>query len=81
MYATNIMAVLFPIYFGNVCAAAGADNLVLWSYGTSAATLLCAVLPPVLGALADPKGHKKRRFVASLVLGVASTPSPPLTAH
>ena len=35
VYATNIMAVLFPIYFGNVCAAAGADNLVLWSYGTS----------------------------------------------
>ena len=32
VYATNIMAVLFPIYFGNVCAAAGADNLVLWSY-------------------------------------------------
>mgnify|MGYP007043249270 CR=1 FL=1 len=48
VYATNIMAVLFPIYFGNVCAAAGADNLVLWSYGTSAATFLCAVLAPVL---------------------------------
>ena len=29
VYATNIMAVLFPIYFGSVCAAAGADNLVL----------------------------------------------------
>ena len=39
VYATNIMAVIFPIYFGNVCAAAGADNLVLWSYGTSAAHL------------------------------------------
>ena len=38
VYATNIMAVLFPIYFGSVCQAAGADNLVLWSYGTSVAT-------------------------------------------
>lgn len=73
VYATNIMAVLFPIYFGNVCAAAGADNLVLWSYGTSAATFLCAVLAPVLGSLADHKGHKKRLFVACLVLGVAFT--------
>ena len=49
VYATNIMAVLFPIYFGNVCAAAGADNLVLWSYGTSVATFLVAVCAPVLG--------------------------------
>ena len=71
VYATNIMAVLFPIYFGNVCAAAGADNLVLWSYGTSVATFLVAVCAPVLGSLADHKGHKKRLFVACLILGVA----------
>ena len=73
VYATNIMAVLFPIYFGSVCAAAGADNLVLWSYGTSAATFVTAVLAPVLGSLADHKGHKKRLFVACLILGVAFT--------
>ena len=73
VYATNIMAVLFPIYFGSVCAAAGADNLVLWSYGTSAATFITAVLAPILGSLADHKGHKKRLFVACLVLGVAFT--------
>ena len=56
VYATNIMAVLFPIYFGNVCAAAGADNLVLWSYGTSVATFLVAVCAPVLGVLGRPQG-------------------------
>ena len=67
------MAVLFPIYFGSVCAAAGADNLVLWSYGTSVATFITAVLAPILGSLADHKGHKKRLFVACLVLGVAFT--------
>ena len=63
------MAVLFPIYFGSVCQAAGADNLVLWSYGTSVATFLVAILAPVLGSLADHKGHKKRLFVACLILG------------
>lgn len=73
VYATNIMAVLFPIYFGSVCAAVGADNLVLWSYGTSVATFITAVLAPILGSLADHKGHKKRLFVACLVLGVAFT--------
>ncbi|MCI8395459.1 MAG: MFS transporter, partial [Acutalibacter sp.] len=33
VYATNILAVIFPIYFNSVCKASGADNLVLWSYG------------------------------------------------
>ena len=56
VYATNIMAVLFPIYFGNVCAAAGADNLVLWSYGTPVATFLVAVCAPALGFLGGPQG-------------------------
>ncbi len=73
VYATNIMAVIFPIYFGNVCAQSGADNLVLWSYGTSVATFLVAVLAPILGALGDHKGHKKRLFMACLVLGVVFT--------
>ena len=73
VYATNIMAVIFPIYFGNVCAAAGADNLVLWSYGTSAATFLVAVLAPILGSLADHKGHKKKLFSVCMILGVLFT--------
>ena len=73
VYATNIMAVMFPIYFGNVCAQSGADNLVLWSYGTSVATFLVAVLAPVLGALGDHKGHKKRLFMACLIVGVIFT--------
>ncbi len=73
VYATNILAVIFPIYFASVCQANGADNLVLWSYGTSAATFIVAILAPVLGALADHEGHKKRLFSAFLVLGVAFT--------
>ncbi len=73
VYATNILAVLFPIYFGAICEKNGANNLVLWSYGTSAATFLVAILAPVLGSLADHKGHKKKLFAASLFLGVAFT--------
>lgn len=73
VYATNILAVIFPIYFGNVCQANGADNLVLWSYGTSAATFLVAILAPIMGALADHKGHKKKLFTAFLLIGVVFT--------
>lgn len=73
VYATNVLAAIFPIYFGMVCKAEGADNLVLWSYGTSIATFLVAILAPILGALGDHKGHKKKLFGAFLFLGVAFT--------
>lgn len=59
VYATNILAVIFPIYFGSVCQAAGADNLVLWSYGTSVSTFVVAVLAPVLGALRTIRGIRR----------------------
>lgn len=73
VYATNILAVIFPIYFGSVCQANGADNLVLWSLGTSISTFVVAILAPVLGALADHKGHKKKLFAAFLAVGVVFT--------
>lgn len=73
VYATNILAAIFPIYFGEVCKSFGVDNMVLWSYGTSAATLLVAVLAPFLGALGDHKGYKKKFFTAFLIIGVAFT--------
>ncbi len=73
VYATNILAVIFPIYFGNICQQSGADNLVLWSYGTSISTFIVAILAPVLGALADHKGHKMRLFSTFLAIGVVFT--------
>lgn len=73
VYATNILAVIFPIYFNSVCQASGADNLVLWSYGTSISTFFVAILAPILGALADHKGYKKRLFAVFLFIGVAFT--------
>lgn len=73
VYATNMMAVIFPIYFGMVCEMNGADNLVLLSYGTSAATFITAILAPILGSFADYKGYKKKLLTAFLILGVAFT--------
>jgi Permeases of the major facilitator superfamily len=73
VYATNVMAVLFPIYFAIVCEKSGADNVVLWSYGTSAATFLVALSAPILGALADHKGFKKKLFTIFLAIGAGFT--------
>lgn len=73
VYATNIMAAIFPIYFGAVCESAGVDNVQVWGYGTSVATLVVAVMGPVLGAVGDHKGMKKKLFTGFLAAGVLFT--------
>lgn len=58
-YATIIMAAVFPIYFAETAGGAGVNGDVWWGYGTSAATLLVAILAPVLGSIGDFHGMKK----------------------
>lgn len=69
VYATIIMAAVFPIFFASV--APGGD--VWWGYGTSIATFIIAVLAPILGAVADYKGMKKKFLIFFIGLGVAFT--------
>ncbi len=70
VYATNIMAAIFPTIF---VSFAGNRGDVWWGYGTSAATLVIAVLAPFLGSIADYRGMKKKLFTAFMLLGVIST--------
>ncbi len=72
VYATNIMAAIFPTIFVSVAGSSG-DHW--WSIGTSITTLIIAVLSPILGALADFKGMKKKLFTLFMLLGVVCTAS------
>ena len=72
VYATNIMAAIFPIYFTAVCGGDTA-GIQWWGYGTSLATLIVAVLAPILGSLGDYKGMKKKFFTFSMAVGVLCT--------
>ncbi len=69
VYATIVMAAVLPTYF----AALDPNADAWWGYGTSIATFVIAVLAPVLGAVADYKGMKKKLFSFFLVLGVIFT--------
>ncbi len=76
VHSTIIVAAVFPIFFASVVKSA--ENAaytgdVYWGWGTSAATLLMAVLAPVLGALGDFRGMKKKLFSVFLFLGLAFT--------
>lgn len=69
-YATNMTAAIFPIYYA---AVAGDEGNKWWGLGVSAASLIVAVLAPLLGTLGDTRGRKKKLLAAFLILGVAFT--------
>ena len=70
VYATNIMAVIFPIYYASVAGDAGNK---WWGIGVSLASLIGAIISPTLGALADFKGNKKKLLFAFILIGALST--------
>lgn len=70
IYATNIMAAIFPIYFAMQADETGNK---LYGFAVSAAALVVAVLAPVLGAIGDFSGMKKKLFARFLVLGLVFT--------
>ncbi len=72
VYATIMMAAIFPVYFsGVVTDAMGGDYW--WGIGTSISMAILAVLAPIVGAFADYKGYKKRLFSIFLGLGLVFT--------
>ncbi len=71
-YATIVLAAIFPIYFSGVCGEGGDFWL---SIGTTCATATAAILSPLVGAIADHQGMKKKLFSLFLMLGVLCTAS------
>ena len=70
IYATNIMAAIYPTIFASMFAKGD----IMWGYGTSIATFIVAVLAPFLGAIADHKGMKKTLFTVFALIGIIFTP-------
>ena len=77
VYATNIMAAIYPTIF----ASQVPNGDIRWGYATSAATLIVALLAPILGSIADYKGMKKKLFTLFMLLGVVFTPLMVFTGH
>ncbi len=75
-FMTTIILV-FPIYFVTVAAAdlpsARAEEFFAWA--TAAAMVVVALLAPVLGAMADRAGIKKKMLAGFMLFGVTATAS------
>ncbi len=75
IWATNISAAIWPIYFALVVDAlanAGFINTI-YGYAVSFANLITAILAPYLGAIGDFKGMKKKLWTVFMLIGVVFT--------
>ena len=75
IWATNIAAAIWPIYFAlvvNRLANAGEINTV-YGYAVSIANFAVAIMAPFLGAIVDFKGMKKKLWKFFMLIGVFFT--------
>lgn len=69
---TLLVSTIMPIYFNYLAGQAGISDvnyLAYWGYATSAATVIVAVLGPILGTASDHKGARKKIFAFFLITG------------
>lgn len=68
---TLMLSTIIPIYFNSIAGEelSSVDYLAYWGYAASIATIACALLGPVLGAVADRRGMKIRLFSCALAVG------------
>jgi UMF1 family MFS transporter len=73
MYTVVVTAV-FPVWYRNYVAADLSDDAkrTSFAWATTLVLVLSALLSPLLGALADARGSKKRWFTAFVVLGTSA---------
>lgn len=74
-FALSVLAVLFPLFLGSFWSAGdpgvAVTSRLTWT--TAVASIVVSVIAPVIGAVADSGGFRKRFLFAFATLGAAST--------
>lgn len=68
-----VLSATIPVYFRAIAEADGVSSTQassLFASTTSIAVLIVAILAPILGAIADTKGMKKKLFSIALIVGL-----------
>jgi MFS transporter, UMF1 family len=77
-YSIIITTAVFPLFYKSVASNAGianSDSTAYLGYAVAFATFIIAMIGPVLGALADYQGLKKKFFFTFFAIGSLSTAS------
>jgi len=74
-FATTIMAAVLPVYYSSVASAnlTPADATANWAFTTTIALIIVAIMSPILGAMADFSGAKKKYLTIFVCVGVTGT--------
>ncbi len=73
-YASVVLLAVYAAYFKETVVG-GARGSFLWGFSVGLATLVVAILSPILGALADVSGAKKRFLFAFTLMSCVFTAS------
>ncbi|WP_062200459.1 MFS transporter [Massilibacterium senegalense] len=77
-YSLIITTTVFPLYYKSVATNAGvslANSTAYLGYTIAIATFILAMLGPILGAMADYEGMKKKFFLFFFTMGTVATAS------
>jgi len=76
-FATTVMAAVLPVYYGSVAAGNLPSTLATayWGYTNTIGMLIVAFVAPVLGAVADHSGSRKKFVGIFAFLGMILTAS------
>lgn len=74
-YSMAVTSTILPIFYTSVAAKnlSAVEKQYYWGISNTVATILVALLAPILGTIADYKGFKKKFFSAFLAIGLLST--------
>jgi UMF1 family MFS transporter len=74
-FALSVLAVLFPLFLGVYWSAGDAGTTVTsrLTWATATASVIVSIIAPVIGAVADSGGFRKRFLFAFAALGAIST--------
>ncbi|WP_066498914.1 MFS transporter [Abyssisolibacter fermentans] len=75
-YTMTVTSTIMPLYFKSTFINSGGSaalSTAYWGYANSIATLIIALLAPILGTIADYRGFKKKFFTVFFVLGFIMT--------
>ena len=72
-FTTLVVTFVYARYFTEAIAANSIDGTALWGYAMTATALVVALSSPILGALADQGGYRKRFLLGATLICAAAT--------
>ncbi len=74
-FATSVVAAILPPFFASMASKSmpAHEATALWGYASAAALAVTAVLSPIVGAIADQTGARKRMLGVCVALGALGT--------